>query len=133
VLESYAAYLATEQMNESVLQKLQISIELYRKALADGDTEKLMELNTQFHETVYRAAGSKKLYDLINNFRDYIYRYRRPLLNSPEYARLSLSDHEEMVEAMRERDKEKVESVVRRHILRGKSIIIKEAESGKLF
>ena len=46
-------------------------------------TEKLMQLNTQFHEVLYRAAGSKKLYSLINNFRDYIYRYRRPLLTVP--------------------------------------------------
>ncbi len=133
VLESYAAYLATEQMNEALLEKLQGSIDAYRKGLEEGDTEKLMQLNTQFHEAVYKAAGSKKLYSLINNFRDSIYRYRRPLLNSPEFARLSLHDHEEMVAAMRERDKEKVEKLVRRHILRGKDIIIKEAESGKLF
>ncbi len=132
VLESYAAFLATEQMNDAVLAKLEDSIEAYRNALGDGDTEKLMQLNTQFHEVLYRAAGSKQLYALINNFRDNIYRYRRPLLNSPERARLSLSDHEEMVAAMREKDKEKVEKLVKRHILRGKGLIIDEMdEKGK--
>ncbi len=124
VLESYAAFLATEHMNDAVLEKLEDSIEAYRNALGDGDTEKLMQLNTHFHEVLYRAAGSKKLYALINNFRDYIYRYRRPLLDNRDRARLSLGDHEEMVQAMKERDKEKVEKLVKRHILRGKGLII---------
>jgi DNA-binding GntR family transcriptional regulator len=91
-----------------------------------------MEHNTQFHEVIYKAAGSQKLYALINNLRDFIYRYRKSLLNSPDYARVSLVDHEEMLVAMREKDKEKVEQLVRKHILRGKGIILKELESGKL-
>ena len=37
VLESYAAFLATEQMNDGVLEKLRGSIEAYRNALGDGD------------------------------------------------------------------------------------------------
>jgi len=131
LLESYAAYLATEHIDDGFIKKLEGSIEAYRQALNAGDTERLMQLNTQFHEIIYKAAGSQKLYALINNFRDFIYRYRRPLLNSSDYARLSLNDHEEMVAAMREKDQEKVERLVKKHILRGKEIIIREMESGK--
>jgi len=131
LLESYAAYLATEHIDDALLKKLDDSIETFRQALEAGDTEKLMHLNTQFHEMIYKAAGSQKLYALINNFRDFIYRYRRPLLNCPDYAKVSLNDHEEMVAAMREKDQEKVEQLVKKHILRGKDIIIREVESGK--
>ena len=101
LLESYAAFLATEHVDDSLIKKLDESIEAYRQVLKTGDTEKLMQINTQFHEIIYKAAGSQKLYGLINNFRDFIYRYRRPLLNCPDFARLSLRDHEEMVTAMR--------------------------------
>ncbi len=131
LLESYAAYLATERMTKALFKKLEDSIDAYRQALEKGDTEKLMQLNTQFHEVIYKAAGSQKLYALINNFRDFIYRYRKPLLESPNFARLSLVDHEEMLTAMREKDKMKVERMVRKHILRGKGIIINELESGR--
>jgi DNA-binding GntR family transcriptional regulator len=131
LLESYAALLATERVDDGLIRRLEESIDTYKQVLETGDTDKLMQLNTQFHEIIYKASGSQKLYGLINNFRDFIYRYRRPLLNCPDFARLSLSDHEEMVAAMRERDQEKVEQLVKRHILRGKEIILKEMESGK--
>lgn len=130
LLESYAAYLATEHISESMLKKLEESIMAYREALEAGNTEKLMQLNTQFHEIIYKAAGSSKLYSLINSFRDAINRYRRPLLACTDYARVSLRDHEEMFEAMRAKDKKRVEDLVKKHILRGMDIIIKEIEAG---
>jgi DNA-binding GntR family transcriptional regulator len=54
------------------------------------------------------------------------------LLNNPEYARVSLNDHEEMLSAMREKDKDRVETLVKKHIMRGKEIIMNELESGRL-
>lgn len=132
VLESYAALLATENITDGTLAKLEGSIAAYREALKVDDTAKLMLLNTQFHEIIYRAAGSQKLYALINNFKDSIARYRRALLTCLDYARISINDHVEMVEAMREKDTEKVEKLVRMHILRGKDIVIREMEEGKL-
>jgi DNA-binding GntR family transcriptional regulator len=132
VLESYAAYLATKRMTDASLKKLEDSLDVYREALDAGDTDKLVQQNTVFHEIIYKAAGSQKLYALINNFKDSIYRYRKPLLDSLDYARGSLVDHEAMVSAMREKDKKKVEQLVKKHILRGGKIILKEFESGKL-
>lgn len=130
ILESYAAFLATERITDVLIDKLEQSIDESREALASGDMEKLMQHNTQFHEIIYKAAGSPKLYSLINTFRDFISRYRRPLLANPDYAGVSLKDHVEMVAAMRERDKEKVENLVKKHILRGKDIVIGQMEQG---
>lgn len=131
LLESYAAYLATEHLTDSVVQKLLNSIKSSKKALEKKQFDKVMQLNTQFHEIIYRAAGSTKLYELINDFRDAISRYRRPLLENPDYVGVSLKDHEEMVAAMVKKKKDRVEKLVRKHIMRGIDIILKEMESGK--
>jgi len=133
LLESYAAYLATEHITEAILKKLEDSIQAYKATFTKkgNNTDKLMQLNTQFHEIIYKAAGSGKLYSLINSFRDAIHRYRRPLLACEHYAQVSLKDHEEMVKAMRKKDKKKVEALVRKHILRGMDIIIQELDAGK--
>ncbi|MHB8111740.1 MAG: GntR family transcriptional regulator [Syntrophorhabdaceae bacterium] len=132
LLESYAAYLATEHSDDLILKKLEESIDAYRATLAKkgNNIDKLMQLNSQFHEIIYKAAGSRKLYSLISSFRDVIHRYRRPLLASEHYARVSLQDHEQMVRAMRSKDKKKVEQLVRKHILRGMDIIIQELDAG---
>jgi DNA-binding GntR family transcriptional regulator len=132
VLESYAAYLATERLTDVLMGGLENTVQAYRGALASNDVEQMMTANAQFHEMIYKASGSEKLYTLINNFRDYISRYRKTLLTTRDFAQMSLEDHIRMLEAMNERDKEKVEELVRKHILRGKEIIIREMEAGKL-
>ena len=52
------------------------------------------------------------------------------LLTCLDYAAISLSDHEKIVEAMKEGDPEKVEQLMRRHLIRGKEILIKDMDAG---
>lgn len=130
LLESYAASLATAHIDNALIKKLEENMENYRQALEIGDTEKLSSYNTLFHEIIYKAAGSQKLYAIINNFRDFFARYRRMILSCTDYARISLNDHQEMVEAMRDKDRDRVEQLVKNHILRGKYIFDREMESG---
>jgi DNA-binding GntR family transcriptional regulator len=130
VLESYAAFLATENMSDALIERLEQAIDAYREALDRSDTEKLLLYNTQFHEIMYKAADSRKLYELISNFRNSFYRYRKSLLAHQGDARIALDDHVEMLNAMKNGDKERVETVVRKHILRGKEIVLKEMDAG---
>jgi DNA-binding GntR family transcriptional regulator len=132
VLESYAAYLATERLTDVLMKRLEATVKAYSDALEKNSVEKMMIANAQFHETIYKASGSEKLHTLINNFRDYISRYRKTLLVTREFAKISLQDHMQMMNAMKEGDKVKVEELVRKHILRGKGIIIGEMEAGRL-
>jgi DNA-binding GntR family transcriptional regulator len=130
-LESYAAYMATAHITDIFISSLKDNIRESNKALNEGEIEKLTELNAQFHEMLYKAAGSKKLYKLINTFRDYIARYRKPLFSTKSGGLASLKDHERMVDAMQKGDREKVEKIIKKHILRGRNYIIKEMDSGK--
>ncbi len=130
-LESYAAYTATDHISDMLISSLRDNIRDSYKALNEGEIEKLTELNAQFHETLYKASGSNKLYRLINTFKDYIARYRKPLFSTKSGGLASLKDHDRIVEAMMKGDKEKVEKIIKRHILRGKNYIIKEMSSGK--
>jgi DNA-binding GntR family transcriptional regulator len=131
-LESYAAYQACEHVDDEMIAALENSIESSFRALKKGDLEKVMELNIQFHEMIYRAAKSEMLYKLIQTFIDYIARYRKPLLSSETNAIASLEGHKAMVEAMRRGDKENVERIVKSHILQGRNFILQEMKSGRL-
>jgi DNA-binding GntR family transcriptional regulator len=130
VLESYATALATARMDKATLKKLNDTLESYRDALEKKDIGRMTLLNNQLDEIIFTASGSKKLCALINNFRDFISRYRKQLLARTDYAAISLSDHEKIVDAIREGNPEAVEKLVREHLLRGKNILIGELESG---
>jgi DNA-binding GntR family transcriptional regulator len=129
VLESYASALATERMNEAISKKLDETLESYREALKRSDIAKMTLMNNQLDEIIFTASGNNRLYALIGNFRDFVSRYRKLLLNCLDYAAISLSEHEKIVEAMKEGDPAKVEKLVREHLIRGKDILIKDMKS----
>jgi DNA-binding GntR family transcriptional regulator len=130
VLEGHAASLATQNMNHTILKRLEETLEWYRDALHQQDTAKMMRLNDQLDDIIFMAAANKRLHSLIGNFRDFISRYRRVLLTCLDYAAISLSDHEKIVAAMKKGDSEKVEQLMRRHLIRGKEILIKDMDAG---
>jgi len=130
-LESYAAYLATLHITSQELSALEEKIEESEQALKNGDHDRLVKLNTEFHDLLYRSCKSKKLIDMINNFRDYFYRYRSTLLRTEEGFRYSVDSHKKMLEAMREKKPRRVERLVRKHLEIGKQIILHQIKTGR--
>jgi len=131
VLESYAAYLATLHLNKKTLRRLEETVHRFDETLAGGETKDLIKYNTAFHDILYKACGSRILYDLILQLRGYFYRYRRVLIDMPDSAHISSQEHHAMLEAMRERDITRVEALVKEHILRGKDILLNEIRAGR--
>lgn len=132
VLESYAACVATEKIDDVKLALLEDKLRESEECLKRGDTEKLIQLNTEFHDILYKSSNSRKLYHMINNLRDYFYRYRVAILGLNGIPQVSLRDHRKMVAAMRKKDLALVEKLVREHILRGKEIVLRELEEGNV-
>lgn len=132
VLESYAAYLATGRMTKEALSKLDRVIEDQETCLNTGDLDTFIALNTEFHEIIYKASGSRKLHEMILNLRDYLYRYRRMILNIEGMPELSLKDHKKMLALMRQGKAKQVEPLVRRHILVGQQKLLSEIRKGRI-
>ena len=132
VLESHAAVLATKHITPESFSLLEKKIEKSKARLARGDVAGLVRLNTEFHDTLYKSGGSKHLYRMISSLRDYFYRYRVAILGVDGMPEMSIQDHRDMLEAMRAGDSAEVDRLVRRHILRGKDIVIQQIRAGTL-
>lgn len=126
VLESYAARLAAVKYRKEELNPLEEKINEYQTCLELAHLEELPKINTEFHDLLYALSRSPKLIKMINDLKDQIYRFRRFLLNVEGMARISNEDHRQMLKAMKEQDAARVERLVRDHILRGQSIVLKE-------
>jgi DNA-binding GntR family transcriptional regulator len=126
VLEGYAGYLATKKAGEQDILALEKIVDRMEGCLADNQPDELVRLNTEFHDILYRAAKSVKLYHIINDLRDYFYRYRIIIFRFEGMAEISLKDHREMITLMRSRQAGKVEKLIRRHVIRGKNLIKKK-------
>ncbi len=129
VLEAYAARLAAENHIAKELKPLEKTIKEYQKCLEAGrGSNKLQEINTRFHDILYSLSKSPRLIKMINQLRAQISRFRQIILTQEEYAKESNLDHIKMVEAIKQRDGAKVEELVRKHIIKGRNVVLKQLE-----
>jgi len=131
-LESYAAYLATFHITPERISTLEKKVDESERALESGDDEKVVQLHTEFHDLLYKSCKSQKLIEMINNFHDYFYRYRSALLHTKGGFHYSIGDHRRMLEAMKKKNPRLVERLVRNHLERGKELVIKEIDEGRM-
>jgi DNA-binding GntR family transcriptional regulator len=129
VLESYAARLAAIKHQKEELAPLEEKIEEFQYFLNHGEMEALLKINTEFHSLLYAMSRSPKLIKMINDLQDQIYRFRRIILRIETMAKTSNEDHRQMLRAMKKRDADRVETLVRQHILRGQKIVLRELEN----
>ena len=131
-LESYAAYLATFHIGSDKISILEKKLKESEDALGKGNDDKVVQLHTEFHDVLYKSCKSKKLVEMINTFRDYFYRYRSALLHIENAVRTSNEDHRQMLEAMKKKKPRLAERLVRKHLERGKDLVLREIDKGRM-
>lgn len=116
-LEGYSANLAAKKIDPQKLQELE---ELHQRMveLSSGDNyndEIFLDLNAQFHDKVHLLSGNKQLYEMIKkivNFPTIIYLKFNVRTESDG----SNHHHGEILKALRERDAEMAEVLMRMHV-----------------
>ncbi len=131
-LESYAAYLATFHIGPDRISILEKKLKESEDALDKGNHDKVVQLHTEFHDLLYKSCKSKKLVEMISTFRDYFYRYRSALLHIENAIRTSNEDHRQMLEAMKKKKPRLAERLVRKHLERGKELVLREIDKGRM-
>ncbi|HUJ90174.1 MAG TPA: GntR family transcriptional regulator [Syntrophorhabdales bacterium] len=131
ILEGYAAFLATSRITETELKQLDEIITKEDACLKNLNVDEFIRLDGEFHDVLYRAAKNARLYGLLNDLRDYMYRYRVIILHYQRKLHLAVQDHKEMLASIKAKSPRQVEKLVRKHVSRGKEIIKKKIKQGE--
>ncbi len=115
-LEGLAAALAAERITDEELEKMERHLVEKADAIARGDMERLVEVDTEFHESIYKASRNDRLQGIINNLREQIQRFRATSLAYPGRMKQSLDEHRAIVEAIHARDAALARQVTQEHI-----------------
>jgi len=107
-----ATHITKEQLDE--LEENVFRAEFHAKK---GNAEQLVELDNQFHETLYKAADSKELQRVLSDFHHYLQRVRKMTLMDEKRAIESNLEHTMIVEALKEHNADKAEKLATEHIL----------------
>jgi len=121
ILEGYGLRVISEKVSEDLLEQLNGFIEKAEDALRRKQIREVFKWNTQFHDTLHRMVSEKKrLHRLLVNVRKYVLRYRENTLQYPDGGRRALDGHRKIVMALRLKDPDLCERVMREHIQEAK-------------
>ncbi len=115
-IEGIAARWAVDRMTEEELEELKEIYELMEFYTHKNDIEKFAELNTKFHELIYKATKSRHLEQVLKGFQYYMKKTRRKSLRVEGRIKDSLMEHKEILDAFINRDKELAQNALTEHV-----------------
>jgi len=121
LLEGYALRLACDRTTPPLLAELQGAVEGAERALGAGSLEGLFQSNTRFHDALHALiTDRRRLYHQLVTMRQYVLRYRKNTLQLPDAGRRTVDGHRAILLALRLRDPDLCERVMREHIQQSK-------------
>ncbi|MFB3163945.1 GntR family transcriptional regulator [Neobacillus sp. 179-J 1A1 HS] len=110
LLEGYSARCAANFLKENEIEKLYEYVEIGRK----GTKEEIMSANESFHNDIVKASNNHVMIDIIDRMQAIIYLFRKTVViyNRPHL----IDEHEEIYKAIKERDGEKAEILMKKHL-----------------
>ena len=115
-LEELAVQLACEKITKEGLKELKKAGDDFKKVLKSQDITEVAEADVRFHDVIYMATDNPKLIQLLNNFREQMYRFRVEYLKKDEVRPQLLAEHDEIIKYITEGNKEEAARVVCKHI-----------------
>lgn len=115
-LEGLAARLAAERMSEEDKENLKETVELSEFYLARQDDRQSGELDSEFHNIIFQASGSRHLCKILCDLHKNIKAYRRLSFSKSDRAKKSIAEHREILEAILSGDPDEAERLTSVHI-----------------
>lgn len=116
ILEGQAAYHGAEKLDSEGLAKLDGLMVVMDKALASHDYRDFMQANREFHFTIYDAAGSRHLSNMISNLWELAQRYRYRYVFLKDQVSVIQSEHQTILNACHTHDSKALRDAVVYHM-----------------
>ena len=115
-LEGLASREAAKKISDEDKKLLTDSVELSEFYIRKKDAEKLKELDSEFHDIIYRASGNRALNKTLSELHRNITAYRKMSLAAPGRLERSVGEHREILEAIEAHDAEMADRLTSEHI-----------------
>ncbi len=115
-IEGLVGQWAAERILDHEIKELEEIFDLMEFYSQKGDVEKIFELNTKFHETLYQTTKSRYLEGVLNDFQLFIKTARNSSLKSEGRIQNALEEHRQIVDALKNHDIEGTRRALVNHI-----------------
>ncbi len=125
-LDVLAAGLAVERITEDELEQLERLLVEIGELIETDDTDRIVEVDSQFHDVLYRASRNDRLVGIINNLREQFTRFRSISIQYPGRMVKSVEEHRRLVEAIASRDTELAQQIAREHMENSEQTLLQD-------
>lgn len=132
-LEGLAARLAAERITPEEMEELERQLVKEAEETETNNLRNIVEIDTSFHDILYKAARNKKLLYFVNNLQEQLHRFRSASLARPGRSKTALEEHREIIEAIAQNDAEEAEKLARIHIENAENAMINSLKQQGLY
>jgi len=115
-IEGLAARWAAEKITQEELAELKEAVELEEFYTMKNDVGQLYKFDNNFHYIIFKASKSRPLMHTLSTFHHYLQRARNASFSTPGRARKALKEHQDILQAIADRDPERAEKLTEKHI-----------------
>lgn len=130
-LESLSNGLAAEHITDEELEHLQRLLVIIGGYIKDGNIEKIVETDIEFHDLMYHAARNQRLVGIISNLRDQLTRFRTLSMSYPGRLEATLDEHRTIVEAIANGDRKAASKAAEQHMENSEKTLLKAMDDIK--
>jgi len=116
IIEQLAAQWALTKITALEIERIEKNILKTDEVLRTGATEKMIDLDREFHNLVCKASRSKRLYQISKTLSDHTLKFRIACIHIPEIASRAREGHYRIFRAIRSKDNKQVEEAVQYHL-----------------
>lgn len=124
ILEGFAARMAAENLSVKDIERLESINDRLQQIAKEGDVKTFFRVHNEFHEVFIKAAGNEKLYEMINHLVLRFKRLRLASLSQPGRMEISVEEHRNMIQAFKNHDGDRADSLVRHAATIGADVLI---------
>jgi DNA-binding GntR family transcriptional regulator len=128
ILEGYAARKACTRLSSREINKLEGINEKLREIAEEGDVHHFFKVHNSFHDLFIKGADNEKLHKMITALLKKFQRLRLASLSKPGRMRISVEEHEKIIEAFRSRNAVLAEMLVQKNAEYGGKVLTEEEE-----
>lgn len=130
-LDVLAAGLAAERISDEELEKLQRLLVEIGQSIENGNIEKIVEIDTAFHDVLYQASRNERLVSIISNLREQITVIRGRSMMYPGRLLSTMEEHRALVDSIAARDVERAQNAARTHLENAEQTLLKDMLENK--
>jgi len=116
VLEGLASSLAAENISQEQVQELKRLSDQIAGCIKNEDIKGCIEIDTSFHQIIYKASENECLQKFLDNLFEQITRFRAASLSSEGRMDEALIEHQKLAKAIGNRESDLARQLAERHI-----------------